>query len=288
MLSGTVTNAADSPAGADFPAGAGTTLLDLAVRAARAAGRELVSRAGLATGIHYKSSNTDPVSDADRAAEAAIVAVIEADRPGDGLVGEEGAARAGSTDLRWVIDPLDGTVNYLYGIPHTAVSVSCERAVGADWLAVVGVVLDVTRAEMFSAASGEGAHLNGLPLQVNDPVQLGSALINTGFSYRSASRERQARTVAALLPRVRDIRRAGSAALDLCWVAAGRADGYYEDELNRWDWSAGALIAREAGALVSSLGGGLVAAGLSLHPELYAAVAGAPPAASPPAASPWK
>jgi myo-inositol-1(or 4)-monophosphatase len=262
-----VTNAAD------LSTVAVTALLDLAVRAAQAGAGELLRRAGQASGVSYKSTNTDPVSDADRAAEAAVVTMITAERPDDGLFGEEGAARVGSTGLRWVIDPLDGTVNYLYGIPHSAVSIGCERATGDDWLAVAGVVLDVGRSETFTAVAGGGAHLDGRRLRVNDPVRLDSALVSTGFSYRALSRTRQAAVVASLLPRVRDIRRAGSAALDLCWLAAGRCDAYYEDELSRWDWAAGAIIASEAGALVSPLGGGLVASGSALHPELCDAVA---------------
>lgn len=248
-------------------------LLDLAVRAAEAGASELASRFGRSISVDYKSTATDPVSEADRAAEAAVVAILTSARPGDGLFGEEGAAHQGSSGLRWVIDPLDGTVNYLYGIAHSAVSIGCERAVGDEWEAVVGVVLDPARSELFTAIAGEGAFLNGRRLHANDPVDLARALINTGFSYRKESRARQAEVVAALLPQARDIRRAGSAALDLCWVAAGRCDGYYEDELNRWDYAAGALIASEAGALVSPLGGGLVAAGASLHPQLSEAVA---------------
>lgn len=251
-------------------------LLELATRAAHAGARELVNRAGHASGVEYKSTATDPVSDADRAAEAAVVALLTAERPGDGLFGEEGASRVGSSGLRWVIDPLDGTVNYLYGIPHSAVSIGCERSVGDEWQAVVGVVFDPARSEVFSAVVGAGAHLNGRLLRVNDPVLLGSALISTGFSYDARSRSRQAAVVMALLPRARDIRRAGSAALDLCWLAAGRCDGYYEDELNRWDWSAGALIARESGARVSVLGAGLVASGPALYQTLFDAVASPP------------
>jgi myo-inositol-1(or 4)-monophosphatase len=267
-----VTNAAPQPkTPAAEPEAA--VLLDLAVRAARASAVELHNRAGRAGAIAYKSTATDPVSDADRAAEAAIVALLTSERPDDGLFGEEGAARRGSSGFRWVIDPLDGTVNYLYGIGHSAVSIGCEQESGDGWHAVVGVVLDIARAETFTAVLGGGARLRGAPLRVNDPVPLASALVATGFSYRASSRQRQAATVAHLLPRVRDIRRAGSAALDLCWLAAGRYDGYYEDELNRWDWSAGALIASESGALVSPLAGGLVASGPALHPALCAALA---------------
>ncbi|MEO6712227.1 MAG: inositol monophosphatase family protein [Mycobacteriales bacterium] len=247
-------------------------LLEVAVRAARAGAAELSQRAGLVRTVEYKSSGTDPVSDADRAAEVAVVAVLSSERPADGLLGEEGAARVGSTGLRWVVDPLDGTVNYLYGIPQSAVSVACERLAGAEWESIVGCVLDVARGEVFTAVVGGGARLGGATLRVNDPVPLSVALISTGFSYAAASRARQAAVAAELLPKARDIRRFGSCALDLCWLAAGRCDGYYEDELSRWDWAAGALIAAESGAVLSSLGGGLVAAGPWLHPELSAAV----------------
>jgi myo-inositol-1(or 4)-monophosphatase len=251
-------------------------LLEIGIRAAQAAADELVGRAGHAGAVAYKSTATDPVSDADRAAESACVAVLMAERPADGLLGEEGAARIGTTGLRWVIDPLDGTVNYLYGIPQSAVSVACEQQRDGNWHAVAGVVVDIARAEVFTATLGGGAFAGGRRLQVNDPVALSAALINTGFSYDATSRARQAAVVAELLPRARDIRRLGSAALDLCWVAAGRCDGYYEDQLNRWDWAAGLLISREAGASASPLAGGLVVSGPSLHAELCAAVSPPP------------
>ncbi|GAB2610261.1 inositol monophosphatase family protein [Streptomyces capparidis] len=259
-------------------------LLDLAVRAAHLGGAELARRAGRATGVAYKSTATDPVSDADRASESAVVALLTGERPWDGLLGEEGARRSGSSGLRWVIDPLDGTVNYLYGIPHSAVSVACEeRFPGAgghpepgagDWRPVVGVVHDPARGETFTAVAGEGARLNGERLAVNDPVPPASALVGTGFGYAAASRARQAPVAAALLPRVRDIRSGGSAALDLCWVAAGRLDAYYEDELAPWDLAAGSLIAAEAGAAVTPLGTGVLAAGPALHAALSPLVGG--------------
>ncbi|WP_241562352.1 inositol monophosphatase family protein [Streptomyces hoynatensis] len=255
-------------------------LLGLAVRAARLGGAELGRRAGQVTGVSYKSSATDPVTDADRAAEAAIVALLARERPGDGLLGEEGTEREGSSGLRWVLDPLDGTVNYTYGLPHAAVSVACERREGGRWRALAGAVHDPARGETFAAARGAGATLNGAPLRVSDPVAPPSALVATGFSYEAASRARQAEVLAALLPRVRDIRSGGSAALDLCWVAAGRCDAYYEDELRRWDWAAGALIAAEAGASVTAFGGGVLAAGPALHRDL-SVLLGAPAAAAP-------
>jgi myo-inositol-1(or 4)-monophosphatase len=244
-------------------------LLELAVAAAEAAGRELLARWDDVGEVDTKTSATDPVSDADRAAERLLVDRILAARPDDGLLGEEGADRRGSTGLRWVLDPLDGTVNYLYGLPDWCVSVACEDADGA----LVGVVHQPTTAETYAAVRGEGARLGPRRLAVNDPVPLATALVATGFAYDADHRRLQARVAAELLPRCRDLRRAGSAALDLCWVAAGRVDGYYEDSTARWDWAAGGLIAAEAGAVVSLLDGpgghsGLVAAGPALHDEL--------------------
>ena len=254
-----------------------TALLDLAERAARRAGQELLDRYGSATGVGTKSTATDPVSDADRAAEDVLVSTILSERADDGLLGEEGADRPARSGLRWVLDPLDGTVNYLYRLPGWCVSVACEDRLDGEWTAIVGVVHDPLRGETYRAARGGGAQLDGAPLAVNDPVLLERALIATGFGYDVGHRRRQAAVVAELLPRVRDIRRVGSAALDLCAVAAGRVDGYYEDTPSRWDWAAGALIAAEAGATVTPLlapGGnpGVLAAGPSLAGPLRAAV----------------
>lgn len=254
-----------------------TSLLDLAERVARQAGRELLDRHGSATGVGTKSSATDPVSDADRAAEDMLVTALVSERPDDGLLGEEGAERPARSGLRWVLDSLDGTVNFLYRFPGWCVSVACEDRVGDTWSALVGVVHDPLRDETFSAVRGAGARLNGAPLAVNDPVPLERALIATGFGYDAEHRRRQAAIVAELLPRVRDIRRAGSAALDLCAVAAGRVDGYYEDSPSRWDWAAGALVAAEAGAEVGALlapdgNPGVLAAGPALAGPLRAAV----------------
>ncbi len=244
-------------------------LLDLAVEVATAAGNQLLSRREDAGRVDHKSSATDPVSEADRAAERRITEALTAARPDDGLLGEEGADRRGSTGLRWVVDPLDGTVNYLYGIPAWSVSIACEDEHGA----LVGAVVDPSRQEIYTAVRHRGAHRNGASLQVNEPVDLPRALLATGFSYDSVIRRRQAATLAFLLPRVRDIRRIGSAALDLCAVAAGRVDAYYEDTTARWDWAAGALVAAEAGAVVTPLASGLLAAGPSLHTGLSALLA---------------
>ena len=241
-------------------------LLDLAVRVATAAGEELLARAGDAGLVSYKTSDTDPVSEADRSAERLITEALLDARPDDGLLGEEGADRPGTTGLRWVIDPLDGTVNFLYGLPAWSVSIACEDENGS----VAGVVRQPVLDRTFTAVRGAGAFLDGRRLHVNDPVPLGSALIATGFSYEMEHRQRQAAVVASLLPQVRDIRRIGSAALDLCMVGAGMVDGYFEDTTHHWDWAAGALVASEAGAVVRAEGTGLVAAGPSLFRELTA------------------
>jgi myo-inositol-1(or 4)-monophosphatase len=250
-------------------------LLDLAVRAALRGGAELAARAGRATGVAYKSTPTDPVTDTDRASEAAVTGLITAERPGDGLLGEEGAGRPSATGLRWVVDPLDGTVNHLYGIPHTAVSVACERrAADGTWRAVAGVVHDPARGETFTATLGGGARLNGVTVRVNDPVPPSAALVATGFAYDAASRARQAAVVPRLLPEIRDVRSGGSAALELCWVACGRTDAYYEDELAPWDLAAGVLIAAEAGATTGALPpAGVLVAGPALHAALASLVA---------------
>jgi myo-inositol-1(or 4)-monophosphatase len=243
-------------------------LLDLAVRAARSGASEIIARGARATGIRHKSLPTDPATDADRASEAAIRRLISAERPGDGLIGEEGEDRPSESGVRWTIDPLDGTVNYLYGIPHHVVSIACERFLDDDWHTLAGVVHDAARQETFTAVRGGGARLNGVALSINDAVETPLALIATGFSYSPDSRARQAATLTRLLPRVRDLRSSGSSALDLCWTAAGRYDGFYEDELSPWDWRAGALVAREAGGVVTPLGSGILAAGPSLYRDL--------------------
>jgi len=204
---------------------------------------------GPASGIAEKSSRTDMASDADRDAEALIKDLLAAERPDDGLLAEEGSQADGASGRRWVVDPLDGTTNYLYRFPAWVVSVALEDETGG----LVGVVHDPLRHEIFSAARGEGSCLNGAPIAVSGAEQLDTALIGTGFGYAAERRAEQAEVALRVLPRVRDIRRAGAAALDLCMVACGRLDGYYERGLNAWDWSAGSLIASEAGASVLPL-----------------------------------
>jgi myo-inositol-1(or 4)-monophosphatase len=248
---------------------AAADLVALAERAARSAGQELLERYGHVTGLGSKTTATDPVSDADRAAETILVATLVDARPDDAILGEEGTDRDGSSGLRWVIDPLDGTVNYLYGLPGWSVSVAVEDADGA----LAGVVHDPLADETYIGVRGAGATLNGRTIRANRDVALERALVATGFAYDRGHRARQARIAAVVLTGVRDIRRLGSAALDLCSVAAGRVDGYYEDSIAPWDGAAGALIAREAGAEVTTLAGGpgtagLLAAAGSLHAAL--------------------
>jgi myo-inositol-1(or 4)-monophosphatase len=227
---------------------------------------------GPARGLDSKSSSTDMVSDADREAEEAITGVLRSERPDDGLLGEEGTDEAAASGRRWVIDPLDGTTNYLYGYPAWAVSVALEDEQGG----LAGVVLDAARGELFAAERGGGATLNGEPIRVREGASLDRSLIATGFGYEADRRARQAEVLRQVLPAVRDIRRAGAAAIDLAWVAAGRLDGYWERGLHRWDWAAGRLLVTEAGGEVRDLPGephGLVSSAPGLIGELEELVA---------------
>jgi myo-inositol-1(or 4)-monophosphatase len=225
-----------------------------------------------AQGVVSKTSSTDMVSDADHAAEEAIVELVGSERPDDGLLGEEGASEEGTSGRCWVVDPLDGTTNFLYGIPQWAVSIALEDQAGS----AVGVVLNPVTGELFRATRGGGAELNGKPIRVREGATLERSLMATGFGYDAERRRVQAQAAARIIPRVRDIRRAGAAALDLAWLAAGRLDGYWERGLKPWDWAAGRLLVAEAGGAVAELEGepyGLAAASPSLLPELVALVA---------------
>ena len=250
--------------------------LALATQAAREAGALLLElRRSPATGIRSKSSATDLVSEADERAERAIVATIRKRRPDDALVAEEGSSARGSTGVSWYVDPLDGTINYLYGIPHWSVSICCADTAGP----LAGVVFDPLRDELFSAARGGGAQLGDRRLTVTDKRDLASALIATGFGYGAAERVTQGRFIAQVLGDVRDVRRFGSAALDLSWVAAGRWDGYFEAVDKPWDWMAGAMLVREAGGRVTELDPTdpalprIIASGPGIHHDLVALLA---------------
>jgi myo-inositol-1(or 4)-monophosphatase len=224
-------------------------LLAVALEAARGAGAELRARFGhRQDGVRAKTGPTDLVSDADLAAEAAIRDVLRSRRPDDAILAEEGGATAGGA-LRWVVDPLDGTINFLFGVPAWGVSVACEDAKGG----LVGVVLDPMRDECFAATRSGVATLDGEPIRGRSEGDMANALVATGFSYDAGVRARQAQVITRLLPRVRDIRRMGAAALDLCWTACGRFDAHYERGLQPWDIAAGALIAVRAGLEVRTL-----------------------------------
>jgi myo-inositol-1(or 4)-monophosphatase len=206
--------------------------------------------------VDTKSSPVDVVTAVDTASEELIVSRLLAARPEDGVLGEEGAAREGSSGVRWVVDPIDGTVNFLYGLPAYAVSIAAE----VDGRTEAGVVLNVATGELFTAARGRGAWLTSpgaaaLPLHGSAPVSLEQTLVATGFGYRVEQRRLQGAVVAELLTEVRDIRRYGCASLDLCAVAAGRVDAYYELDLKPWDHAAGALVAAEAGLVVTGTEG---------------------------------
>jgi myo-inositol-1(or 4)-monophosphatase len=209
------------------------------------------------TRVETKSSATDMVSEMDRASEQLIVTALLAARPDDGIVAEEGSARTGTSGIRWVIDPLDGTTNYLYGLPGWAVSIAAEDDRGV----VAGVVADGVHGEVFSATRGGGARRDGEPIACTSETDLSRALVGTGFGYGAPRRRAQGAVVAALLPSIRDIRRAGAAAVDLSWVACGRLDAFFERGLSWWDLAAGSLIAAEAGAVVVALGDGPIQAG---------------------------
>ena len=262
-------------------------LLRIAVAAAAEAGRLLASWRGdeRPEVVQTKSSPTDIVTEMDRRSEALITSRIRAYRPGDTILGEEGGQTSGGPvgdgagqpgRVRWIVDPLDGTVNYLYGLRDWAVSIAAE----VDGTVVAGVVEVPRHGETFTAVTGQGAWLHRgeakLALHCSTGVPLDQALVGTGFGYDPGRRQVQGEVVAALLPHIRDIRRGGAASVDLCSVAAGRLDAFYERGLNYWDFAAGGLIAREAGALVGGLAGRTestsmaVAAGPGLYQQLGA------------------
>ena len=219
-----------------------------AVAVARQVGDFVVRmRAQGAGQVYTKSSATDVVTAADTAAEQLARRLLAQWRPGEPVLGEEeGGAGSQTGQLCWVVDPIDGTVNYLYGLPWYAVSIAVQR----DGQSLAAAVGQPAGGRLWSAARGGGADCDGVAVRASDATQLELSLIGTGFSYRPERRARQAAMVAGMLPKVRDIRRAGSAALDLCSVASGWLDGFAEHGLHRWDWAAGALIATEAGAVV--------------------------------------
>jgi myo-inositol-1(or 4)-monophosphatase len=235
--------------------------------AARAATLSLERLREPRTNVRTKATTTDMLSEVDEACERLIVEGIRASRPDDGILSEEGASAEPTSGVRWVIDPIDGTTNYLYGHPGYAISIAVEER-GEP---IVGVVADPIHRERFTAVRGGGARRNGEPIEVSTETEVASALVATGFGYEPEGRRAQAEAVARLIGSIRDVRRMGAAAVDLCSVACGRVDAYYERGLNHWDLAAGELIASEAGAVVSSIEGDTARPGsvLAAPPALH-------------------
>lgn len=246
-------------------------ILELALSIARQAGELLLNRPA-SWNLTAKSTAIDIATQMDHASENLIVNAILAARPNDAIVGEEGANRTGTSGMTWVIDPIDGTVNYFYGLPGWSVSIAIKDELGT----LVGVVHSPTSNSTWHAIRSAGAFLNGVEIACNDPVELDRALLSSGFAYDVNVRAEQLKIINALVPRIRDLRRLGSAAADLCHVATGLVDGYFETGLQEWDLAAGELIAKEAGAtVVTSNWHGLnltVAAGPYLFGQLSSAI----------------
>lgn len=228
-------------------------LTRLAVSSAREAAVLVADRSHMQREhIQTKSSGTDMVTEVDRAAEHLLVERLRGAQPRDGILGEEGASHPSDTGICWVLDPLDGTTNYLYRGWHYAVSVAAEFF-GEP---VAAAVIDAATMETFSATAGSGAWFNGHRIEFVTARPLAASLVGTGFSYDADRRHRQGEVLCKVLPKVRDIRSSGVASLDLCYVALGRLDAYFEDWLQHWDWAGGALIASEAGVSVGNIAGG--------------------------------
>lgn len=227
-------------------------LLEVAVAVCETAGSLLLERflGDRGQGVAVKSTPTDLVSEADLAAERAIAQRLAQLRPQDGVLGEEGQEEHGHSGLRWIVDPLDGTVNFLFGIPQWCVSVAVQDHSG---LTIAGAIFDPCREEMWTAAAGGVPKLNGMPIEGSNSKDLPTAMIATGLAYDAKVRAAQAEVLGSLIPRVRDIRRFGSAALDLAWTAAGRYDAYFERSVKVWDIAAGALLCERAGLAVREL-----------------------------------
>lgn len=242
-------------------------LLDLARKVGSAAASLLMDRP-LAFEIEQKSTAIDIVTQMDKKAETFIVQSLLAVRPDDGIIGEEGAAIESKSGITWVIDPLDGTVNYFYGLPGWNVSIAARDSEGS----VVGVVTAPTINSTWWAARGAGAFFNEKKIRVNEPIEFNRALIGTGFQYDVTHRVRQIENVGRALPLIRDIRRNGAAAVDICHVAMGALDAYYEDGLKDWDWAAASLIATEAGAQFGLFGQAPYLTTVAAGPSLFAEV----------------
>jgi myo-inositol-1(or 4)-monophosphatase len=232
-------------------------LLDIAKHVAQVSGEMVLERRqGHVSVADTKSTLNDVVTQVDRDSEALIRDMLHSARPQDGFLGEEGGSGESTSGITWVVDPIDGTVNFLYGIPHYAVSIAAVEgpAEPDQWNVLAGVVFNPVSGELFSAAQGLGSWLGEKPIQVAPAVPVENALLLTGFAYAERYRRAQGELMKEILPRVRDIRRLGTASLDLAYVAAGRANVYFERTLSPWDHAAGELIVREAGGIVTGFG----------------------------------
>jgi myo-inositol-1(or 4)-monophosphatase len=231
-------------------------LKEVATTLALEAGELIVTRRkGHIEVASTKSSSVDIVTEVDRESEALLYGRLAELRPGDGFLGEEGQVQESSSGITWVVDPIDGTVNFLYDIPHYAVSIAAVSGppIPGQWQVEVGAILNPVTGELFHAARGEGSFLGDRRLQVRRPPEFSQALLGTGFGYSTAVRAEQARLMSALIPEVRDIRRAGAASLDFAYVAAGRLDVFFERTLSPWDHAAGELIVTEAGGAIAGI-----------------------------------
>ena len=252
----------------------GEELLILAESIARKAGALLMNRPPKFD-LDEKSGVFDFATQMDHESEKLIVAEILSARPDDGLIGEEGANRKSASGVTWVIDPIDGTVNYLYDIPGWCISIGAKDKDGA----LVGVVFSPATNSLWKASRGNGAYLNDVKISCNDPVALNRALVGSGFAYDIEKRKIQAALIERLLPEIRDLRRLGACAVDICHVASGSLDAYFEAGVNEWDYAAAGLIATEAGAVISidkGIWNGeknmVIVAGPALHPVLSAQI----------------
>jgi len=240
----------------------------IAIEAASEGARVVRAAAGDLGTVQSKSTPTDPVTSLDIAAERAIRAVLARRAPDSSVVGEEGGVTGGSSGVGWVVDPIDGTVNLTYDLPVMSVSIAATT----EDEVVAGAVVDILRGDVFSAARGDGARLDGSTIEPSSKSELAASLIGTGFSYLPEGRAAEAEYLARVLPAGRDVRCFGSAALNLCWVACARLDGFYQRNMQRWDFAAGEIIAKEAGAAIAhprpENGHLMVASGPRIHAEL--------------------
>ena len=250
-------------------------LVDIAKSVATEAAEFIrVKRLDAVSVAHTKSSSSDVVTEVDRGAEKLVFDLLQRLRPQDGFLGEEGESDDSQSGITWVVDPIDGTTNFVYNIPHYAVSIAAVEGppTPEEWTLLAGCVVNPTTGEVYSAGAGMGAFLGDTPLQVREPVDMQEALVLTGFAYGAHFRKHQAQLFVDVLPRIRDIRRMGTASLDLAMVAQGQADVFFERTISPWDFAGGAVVVQEAGGVVTGFHGGTPGreAVFAGHPEMVA------------------